>query len=63
MISLINYFNKEDKYILFVYFYLFIMPWNFFKWQMGVLTVILFIWWLVKFRTQIKNRIIELDLV
>ena len=29
MISLINYFNKEDKYILFVYFYLFIMPWNF----------------------------------
>ena len=60
MISLINYFNKEDKYILFVYFYLFIMPWNFFKWQMGVLTVILFIWWLVKFRTQIKNRIIEL---
>ena len=50
-----NYF--EDKYILFIYFYLFIMPWNFFKWQMGALTVILFIWWLIKFKNSLVEKI------
>lgn len=58
--SIKNYLYEKDKYILFVYFYLFIMPWNFFKWQMGVLTIILFTWWLIKFRTSIKDKIIEL---
>ena len=58
--SIKNYLYEKDKYILFIYFYLFIMPWNFFKWQMGVLTLILFIWWLIKFRTSIKDKIIEL---
>jgi O-antigen ligase len=55
--GIVNYFNKEDKYILFIYFYLFVMPWNFFKWQMGVLTAILFIWWLVKFRNHLFEKV------
>lgn len=48
--SLVETIKNEDKFILFIYAYVFLMPWNFFKGQMGALTVILFIWWLIKFR-------------
>lgn len=58
--SITNYINVKDKYIIFFYSYMFLMPWNFFKWQFSVLTIILFIWCCIKFRFQIKDRVLEL---
>ena len=55
MNNIINKLKSTDSYILFIYSYLFIMPWNFFKWQMGVFTVILFIWWIFKYKNKIFN--------
>lgn len=55
-----NYINAKDKYIIFFYSYMFLIPWNFFKWQFSVLTIILFIWCCIKFRFQIKDRVLEL---
>lgn len=60
-----NTFNKiklTDNYILFIYSYLFVMPWNFFKGQMGALTVILFIWWILKFKSKIFNMMKDIVL-
>jgi len=57
MKNIINIVKQEDKFILFIYFYMFIMPWNFFKWQMGVLTIVLFIWWLIKYKSSILFRL------
>ncbi|MGE4457465.1 MAG: O-antigen ligase family protein [Arcobacteraceae bacterium] len=47
----------EDRFKFFLYFYFFVMPWNFFKAQMGVLTLILLLLWIEKFR---KNIFINL---
>ena len=58
----INYIKKEDKFVLFIYLYFFLMPWNFFKGQMGALTVILFIWWIFKYKKSIVNKIKEVFL-
>lgn len=58
--NIISYLNNEEKYILFVFFFIFLMPWNFFKWQMGVLTVILFVWCLIKFRFEIRIKVMSL---
>lgn len=55
-----NFFEKikvTDNFILFIYMYIFLMPWNFFKWQMGVLTVVIFIWWIIKYKSQLKEKI------
>ncbi len=35
-----------DNFIKYFYFYIFILPWNFFNAQMGISTIILFVWWL-----------------
>ena len=53
MTNTVNKIKLIDNYILFIYGYIFIMPWNFFKGQMGLFTVLLFIWWLFKFRNKI----------
>lgn len=37
---------KQDYFIAYIYFYVFLMPWNFFNGQMGFLTILLFVWWL-----------------
>lgn len=50
MNKILTWFKSEDKYILFIYLYVLLMPWNFEKWQMGALTVILFTWWIIKYR-------------
>lgn len=48
----IRSFNMKDSkdslyyFKMFFYFYIFVMPWNFFNGQMGTLTIILFVWWL-----------------
>lgn len=47
----------ENRFKFFLYFYFFVMPWNFFKAQMGVLTLILLLLWIEKFR---KNIFINL---
>ncbi|EDZ63663.1 O-antigen polymerase [Sulfurimonas gotlandica GD1] len=38
---------KEDYFISYIYLYIFLMPWNFSNGQMGVLSIILLIWWLI----------------
>lgn len=38
---------KEDYFISYIYLYIFLMPWNLLNGQMGLLSVILLIWWLV----------------
>ncbi|MFY4783421.1 O-antigen ligase family protein [Aliarcobacter butzleri] len=54
----ILYFLKdEDRYVLFIYLYLFLMPWNFFKWQMGVYSILIFLWWMVKYKNSLKSKI------
>ena len=39
--------KKENYFLNYIYLYVFLMPWNFFNGQMGVLSGILLIWWLV----------------
>lgn len=56
MNSIIQQIKTTDRYILFIYFYCFIMPWNFFNGQFGTLTILLFIAWIGIFR---KNTITE----
>lgn len=51
--------REKNLYILFVYFYFFMMPWNLFKSQMGVLTVILFLLWILKYKFEIIKKIKE----
>ena len=51
---------KENVFITYVYIYIFLMPWNFFNGQMGILSVLLFIFWLKKiinkdFKTEMKK--------
>lgn len=49
--------KDKNYFLLLVYLYIFLMPWNFFKSQMGVFTVILFLFWLIKFKTELKKRL------
>ena len=37
---------KENYLVSYIYLYIFLMPWNFSNGQMGVLSVILLVWWL-----------------
>ncbi|QOY55231.1 O-antigen ligase family protein [Candidatus Sulfurimonas marisnigri] len=39
--------RKENYFISYIYLYIFLMPWNFLNGQMGGLSVILLIWWLI----------------
>lgn len=55
--NLIDNLKQQDKYVLFIYVYIFLMPWNFLKGQMGALTVILFIWWILKFRGSLVEKL------
>lgn len=57
MISIFKELKKVDNFILFIYFYLFVMPWNFNKGQMGALTIIMFIWWIFKYRGELYSKI------
>ena len=54
---LIEKIRNTDNYILFVYVYFFLMPWNLLKSQMGVLSIILFIWWVIKFKSEIFTKL------
>lgn len=55
--TLIENMRQTDKFILYIYFYLFMIPWNFEKWQMGVLTVIMFIWWIIKYKGELVLKL------
>ncbi len=55
--TIIENIKNTDKFILYIYFYLFMMPWNFEKWQMGVFTLILFIWWIIKYKSQLLSKL------
>ena len=37
--------SKNNYFIIYIYFYTFVMPWNFFNGQMGTLSIILLFWW------------------
>jgi len=56
-INFIEEFKSKDKYTLFIYLYIFLMPWNFFKAQMGIFTFILFFWWIAKYRLTIFKKL------
>lgn len=51
--NLINYIKAEDKLILFVYIFIFLTPWYFYNSQFSIFTILLFIFWLYKFRFRI----------
>ncbi|MFY4743810.1 O-antigen ligase family protein [Aliarcobacter butzleri] len=51
------YMKNEDKFVLFIYLFLFITPWNFFKWQMGVCSIVLFFGWITKYKNNLKEKI------
>lgn len=55
--TIIENIKNTDRFILYIYFYLFMMPWNFEKWQMGALTLILFIWWIVKYKNELLSKL------
>ena len=55
--NIVSYLNNEEKYILFVFFFIFLMPWNFFKWQMGAFSIILFLWWIIRYKNNLKDKI------
>jgi len=38
---------QENYFVSFIYLYILLMPWNFSNAQMGVLSIILLIWWLI----------------
>ncbi|MCD4668328.1 MAG: O-antigen ligase family protein, partial [Sulfurimonas sp.] len=49
--------KSTNFYIFYIYLYIFIMPWNFVKWQMGVFSIVLFIWWIYKFKYTIFEKL------
>lgn len=57
MTAILDKLKATDTYILFIYFYIFLMPWNFFKWQMGAFTAIIFIWWLIKYKGSLEQKL------
>lgn len=52
-----SYFLNEDKYILFVYLFLFLTPWNLIKSQVAISSLILIFWAFIKYRTVILDKI------
>lgn len=52
-----TYLKNEDRYTLFIYFFLFVMPWNFFKWQMSAFALILLIWWIFKYKNIVTDKL------
>ncbi len=55
--TIIDNMKRTDNFIIYLYFYFFVMPWNFEKWQMGVLSVIMFIWWIIKYKKEIMSKL------
>ena len=54
---LMSEIKKTDNYILFIYAYFFLMPWNFSKSQMGVFSVLIFLWWILKYKDKMLSKI------
>ncbi|MBT5935566.1 O-antigen ligase [Sulfurimonas sp.] len=52
-----NYFVNKDKYILFVYLFLFLTPWNLIKSQVAFFSIILVIWGFFKYKVVIFEKI------
>lgn len=60
-----NLFTKAkntEMYYLYVYFYFFMMPWNLFNSQMGILTLMLLIFWIARFKYILKKNILKIFL-
>ena len=55
--SILRYIKNEDKYILFIYVFLFLLPWNFFKWQVSAFSIILLLWWVFRYKNIFLERI------
>lgn len=52
-----SFFSEKDKYILFVYLFLFLTPWGLFKSQVAIFSLILVIWGYVKYKGIIREKI------
>ena len=48
--SIFRYIKNEDKDVLFIYVFLFLLPWNFFKWQVSAFSIILLLWWVFRYK-------------
>lgn len=58
MNGLLEKYNFEkDKYILFVYLFLLLTPWGLFKSQVAIFSIVLFIWGLIKYKSDITNKL------
>ena len=46
---MIDYFRgiKQDYFKIYMFIYVFFLPWNFFSGFFGNMTILLFIWWLI----------------
>lgn len=58
--KIIYYLKNEDKYILLIYIFLFLIPWNFFKWQASAFSIVLLLWWIFRYRNLFLEKIKEL---
>jgi len=49
--------KETDWFLTYIYFYLFTIPWHFSKSQISILSGILFIWAIIKFKKQFLHRL------
>ena len=59
-VSIFKYIKSEDKYVLFIYIFLFLLPWNFFKWQVSAFSIILLLWWVFRYKNIFLEKISQL---
>jgi len=43
---------QENYFISFIYLYIFVIPWDYFSWQQGLLSEILVVWWFIIAKNQ-----------
>ena len=48
---------SRDKYILFIYFFIFLTPWNIVKSQVAISSVVLVIWGIIKYKEVVLEKI------
>lgn len=58
MLSMLrNFFLNNDKYVLFIYLFLLLMPWNLIKSQVAIFSLILLVWGLVKYKQTLGEKL------
>lgn len=52
--------SKVDWHLYFIYFYIFVTPWHFSKSQTSVLSIILLIWTIVRYKKEFIERLLKI---